>query len=240
MTDTYVLRNMVEAEQADFAALLRGLTPEQWDTPSLCRGWSVHDTAIHAAQHAHTTNAWQLNESLHGRFSPQAQMEPERTRPTDELVEWLASPAKLAGRFDILTQLSELIIHQQDVRRPLGIDRQIPADRLSIVLDFGVARSGLTFTMAFSRRRARGLRLVAPDIGWWAGTGPEVRGPGEAILMALNGRAAAIRDLSGNGTAVLAARIKSYSALTIDRASNGATENTTAASANRTYAPNSE
>ena len=62
--------------------------------------------------------------------------------------------------------------------------------------------------MAFSRRRSKGLRLVAPDIGWWAGTGPEVRGPGEAILMALNGRADALQDLTGDGTSVLTERIK--------------------------------
>jgi hypothetical protein len=136
-------------------------------------------------------------------------MEPERARSTDELVDWLEAPAKLGGRLDILTQLSELVIHQEDVRRPLGLVREIPAERLSVVLDFGVSARGLTWTMAFSRRRARGLRLVAPDIGWWAGTGPEVQGPGEAILMALNGRPGAVDELTGEGAAVLAGRIKS-------------------------------
>lgn len=208
MTDAYTLRNMVEAEQADFAALLRALTPDQWETPSLCRGWSVHDAVIHIAIHAHTTGVQRITQLARAGFSEDRQMEPERTRSTDELIDWLASPAKLAGRFDILTQLSELVIHQQDVRRPLGIVRQIPSERLSVVLDFGIARSGLTSTMAFSRRRSKGLRLVAPDIGWWGGSGPEVRGPGEAILMALNGRADAMQDVTGDGTQVLAARIK--------------------------------
>lgn len=208
MANAYELRNMVEAEQSDFAALLRGLTPEQWTAPSLCTGWSVHDAVIHIAIHAHTTAAQRIAGLARVGFSEDRQMEPERTRTSDELVEWLASPAKLGGRFDILTQLSELVIHQQDVRRPLGIARSIPPERLSVILDFGIARSGLTWTMAFSRRRAKGLRLVAPDIGWWAGTGPEVRGPGEAILMALNGRADTMQDLTGDGTRVLTARIK--------------------------------
>jgi uncharacterized protein (TIGR03083 family) len=208
MTDAYTLRNMVEAEQTDFTALLRGLTPEQWAAPSLCNGWSVHDTVIHIAIHAHTTGTQRTAGLARAGFSEDRQMEPERARTTDDLIDWLASPAKLGGRFDILTQLSELVIHQQDVRRPLGTTRQIPSDRLSVVLDFAVALGGLTWTMAFSRRRAKGLRLVAPDIGWWAGTGPEVRGPGEAILMALNGRADALHDLTGDGTRVLTARIK--------------------------------
>jgi uncharacterized protein (TIGR03083 family) len=162
---------------------------------------------IHIAIHSHTSSVQRFTQLARAGFSEDRQMEPERARSTAELVDWLASPARLGGRFDILTQLSELVIHQQDVRRPLGIVRQIPTERLSVVLDFGVAASGLTWTMAFSRRRAKGLRLVASDIGWWSGTGPEVRGPGEAVLMALNGRAHALKDLSGDGAEVLASRI---------------------------------
>lgn len=209
MTDAYVLRNMVEAEQAEFVALLRELTPAQWELPSLCAGWSVHDAVIHIAIHAHTNPIQRNTELARAGFNEQKQMEPERARTTEELVDWLGSPATLGGPFDILTQLSELMIHQQDVRRPLGIPRRIPSERLAVVLDFGVSLAGFTFLMAFSRRRARGLRLVAPDVGWWAGTGPEVRGPGEAILMALNGRAGAIDELTGDGMHILAARIKS-------------------------------
>ncbi len=208
MTDAYALRNMVADEQADFVALLQGLTPEQWEAPSLCRAWSVHDTVIHIAIHAHTTPVQRITQLARAGFSEDRQMEPEQTRSTEELIDWLASPATLAGRLDILTQLSELLIHQQDVRRPLGIPRSIPADRLSIVLDFGISRSALTSTMAFSRRRSKGLHLVAPDIGWWAGSGPQVCGPGEGILMALNGRAGAVDDLTGDGAQLLADRIK--------------------------------
>jgi uncharacterized protein (TIGR03083 family) len=208
MTDAYTLRNMVEAEQADFASLLRGLTPEQWETPSLCRGWSVHDAVIHIAIHAHTGSVQRITQLARLGFSEDRQMEPERTRTTDDLIDWLASPAKLGERFDILTQLSELVIHQQDVRRPLGIVRSIPPERLSVVLDFAISRSGQTWSMAFSRRRSKGLRLVATDSDWWAGTGPEVCGRGEAILMALNGRADAMKDLKGDGTQILATRIK--------------------------------
>ena len=208
MTEAYELRNMVEAEQEEFVELLRGLTPEQWQAPSLCGGWSVHDAVIHIAIHAHTGGAERVAGLARVGFSEARQMEPERARSTEALVDWLGSPAKLAGRFDILTQLSELVIHQQDVRRPLGIERKIPSERLAVVLDFGTSVSGLTFTMAFSRRRAKGLRVVAPDIGWWAGSGPEVRGPGEAILMALNGRGHALSDLEGDGVPVLAGRIK--------------------------------
>lgn len=208
MTDAYVLREMVASEQTEFVELLRGLTSEQWAAPSLCRGWSVHEVVIHIALHAHTTAPQRIAQLARLGFSEDRQLESERGRTTDELINWLASPAKLAGPTNILTQLSELVIHQQDVRRPLGITRPPSADRLSVVLDFGLTVVGGP-SVASARRRAKGLRLVATDIGWFAGNGPEVRGPGEAIFMGLNGRADALKDLSGTGTDVLAGRMPS-------------------------------
>jgi len=56
-------------------------------------------------------------------------------------------------------------------------------------------------------RRIRGLRLRATDIDWAHGDGPEVTGPGEALLMAMSGRRAALADLSGPGLATLAKRL---------------------------------
>src|SRR5437763_671451 len=191
MTASHLLRTMVEDEQQDFAALLRGLTTEQWTAPSLCQGWSVRDVVIHIANHSHTTTRNRIGQLARARFSTARQMDVYRDRSTAELVDWLSSPAQLGGPVNIRTQLSELVIHQQDVRRPLRISRQIPADRLSVLLDFALTRIG-SASVAFSRRRTKGLRLVATDIGWSAGTGPEVCGPGEAIFMAANGRADAV------------------------------------------------
>jgi uncharacterized protein (TIGR03083 family) len=208
MTENYEIRNMIEDEQVEFAEMLRGLTPEQWEMPSLCKGWSIHDEVIHIAYHEHVAPVARSRDLARAGFSEDRQMAPYRMRSKEELVDWLASPATVGGRFDALTQLSEIVIHQQDVRRVVGIERKVPAERLAVVLDFGVSVGGLTWTMAFSRKRAKGLRLVAPDVGWWSGSGPEVRGPGEAILMALNGRGEALSDLAGEGVPVLVGRIK--------------------------------
>jgi hypothetical protein len=54
--------------------------------------------------------------------------------------------------------------------------------------------------------RARGVRLVADDLDWSHGPGPEVRGNGEALLMAMAGRRAALGDLTGLGVERLARR----------------------------------
>ena len=49
--------------------------------------------------------------------------------------------------------------------------------------------------------------LVATDLGWTSGKGPDVEGPAEAILMAIAGRPAALDDLSGSGLSTLATRM---------------------------------
>ncbi|MDY6998471.1 MAG: hypothetical protein SW019_17875, partial [Actinomycetota bacterium] len=45
---------------------------------------------------------------------------------------------------------------------------------------------------------------VGTDVGWVAGRGPEVCGTGEALLLAVTGRLAAVRgELSGPGVPML-------------------------------------
>jgi hypothetical protein len=52
-----------------------------------------------------------------------------------------------------------------------------------------------------SRQRAGGLHLVATDLDWTHGEpgSPEVRGPGDALLLGLLGRGSALPDLTGPG-----------------------------------------
>jgi uncharacterized protein (TIGR03083 family) len=207
VVEAYELRNMVEAEQVEFGKLLRGLTPEQWEVPSLCAGWSVHDVVLHIAWHTHNPDLQRVTQLLRARNSEARLHQDARARPTEELIERLEAPAVLAGTSNVRTQLTELVTHQQDVRRPVGIEREIPTERLAIVLDFCLTRAGGSFALASARKRSKGLRLVAPDVGWSVGVGPEVRGPGEAVCMAINGRAAAVADLEGDGVPVLAGRM---------------------------------
>jgi uncharacterized protein (TIGR03083 family) len=196
---------MIADEQAEFAELLRRLTPEQWETSSLCTKWTVRETVLHVTNHVHTKDVERLVQLARARFS-ETEMHARLSRKDDELIAWLESPAVVDSDNNARVQLSELVIHQQDVRRPLGMPRAIPADRLTTVLDYGLTRIGGSFAVAGARRRAKALRLVATDMSWFAGTGPEVRGPGEALFMAISGRADALSDLSGEGVELLGAR----------------------------------
>jgi len=44
--------HLARAERADLLALLTGLTPQQWDTPSLCAGWTRGHVLTHVARNA--------------------------------------------------------------------------------------------------------------------------------------------------------------------------------------------
>jgi hypothetical protein len=123
-------------------------------------------------------------------------------RSNDSLIEWLAA----RGRCNRVN-FGEMMIHQQDIRRPVGLARTIPADRLSWALNYCMTRTGSASLGSGSRKLRKDLRLVATDIDWSAGQGAELRGPGEAILMAINGRGEVVDDLDGPGVEVLAGRI---------------------------------
>ncbi|HVA74754.1 MAG TPA: hypothetical protein VNF71_09340 [Acidimicrobiales bacterium] len=88
------------------------------------------------------------------------------------------------------------------MRRPLGIRRQIPAERLLCALPFAVTAPPLRGFW-----NARGVRLVATDLDWSRGAGPEARGPAEAVLMVLAGRRGVAADLTGPGASILQRRL---------------------------------
>lgn len=98
--------------------------------------------------------------------------------------------------------LTDAVIHHQDIRRPLGIGREVPAERLRCALDFAVMAPPLR-----ARKRVRGLELIATDISWRTGSGPFVEGPAEALLMSIAGRSSAVDELTGPGQPVLAERM---------------------------------
>ncbi|MCV7224519.1 maleylpyruvate isomerase family mycothiol-dependent enzyme [Mycolicibacterium komossense] len=200
---------LATAERADLAALAAELSPAQWDAPTLCTGWRVRDVVAHtisfdglgAMQLAAVfakglLSVDRINDVALGGYA-------ERT--TDQLRDLMRThtrPAGLATGSGGRIALTDNMIHQQDIRRPLGLPRTIPPDRLLVALQF--ARTAPLIRGAW---RARGVRLQATDLDWAAGNGPVVEGPGEALLMAMAARPAALADLDGPGVGALAAHI---------------------------------
>lgn len=198
------VREHIIAERAELVGLLSSLSPEQWATPSLCAGWSVRDVAGHLAIDAVPLHRYVLSafrnpsaDRLNTHYVVAA-----RSLPPDRLVERLSvsAPSSWMTRFFPRLALADHLVHQQDIRRPLGMQRSIDADRLRLVLDRPdpFARPG---------RFVEGLRFVATDLPWEKGTGPVVRGSGEALALATVGRAAVLDELDGDGVALLRDRL---------------------------------
>jgi uncharacterized protein (TIGR03083 family) len=99
--------------------------------------------------------------------------------------------------------LLDRLVHHQDIRRALGHERRIPDERLVAVLE-DTPRLGSVFR---AKRRTEGLRLVATDVDWSWGDGPEVRGPGEALLLTMLGRSQPLPELDGDGLVTFRPRV---------------------------------
>ena len=217
MTEPSTIEAMATAEQTEFVELVTSLTAAEWSAPSLCDGLTVRDIVVHIAAHIHgEPNGAEIKRAILryplqpgrvGKRLDRDQRARHVARSEANLVQWLAAPIDDPGSS---TQLSELVIHQQDIRRAIDRPRTIPSDRLAAVLDFSTSKAG-HMSVNFARWRVRGLRLVAADIAWTSGEGPAVAGPGEALIMAANGRGEALRDLSGPGLATLARRTTRWS-----------------------------
>jgi uncharacterized protein (TIGR03083 family) len=99
--------------------------------------------------------------------------------------------------------LSEVIVHAEDVRRPLGLRHNPDAVGLLAVARFLAAKD---FAVK-SKTLVRGLALRATDADFREGSGPEVQGPLLSLVMVLAGRAAFLPDLGGDGVPELTRRL---------------------------------
>ncbi|CAJ1496795.1 maleylpyruvate isomerase family mycothiol-dependent enzyme [[Mycobacterium] kokjensenii] len=206
---TFDVTALAAAERTDFAVLLKSLSPQQWLVPSLCAGWTVRDVVAHMLSYEELSPLGVLRRFADARLrfsaantvglADYAGYDPPQLL---DLLDRSIRPRGLTTAFGGRIALLDGMIHQQDVRRPLGIPREIPADRLLAALKFALFAPPI-----HARSRTRGLRLIATDLDWTAGRGLEVRGRGEALLMAIAGRRGVTDELSGPGVELLHNRI---------------------------------
>lgn len=207
------VREIVWAEQEELCVLLAGLSPDDWNRPTLCGDWKIRDVVAHliAMNQAGVLGFLQASVSIHWFNATgvrrRASWTPGELRDTFENVMGLRG---LGRAVPPSAMLVEVLVHTQDIRRPLGVRRDIASERLLVLLPRCVSVASYVPGFGFTggRRRVRGLHLRATDMDWSWGSGPEVSGPGEALLMSILGRPAALADLRGDGVPTLAARCR--------------------------------
>jgi uncharacterized protein (TIGR03083 family) len=198
----------IAAERGALASDLANITPAQWDTPSLCPGWTVRDIVAHLSATASLNPAtFFLNMAKAGfnfdKFANNQIAKHRGADPAATLTEFRGLQDSTSAPPGPKTSwLGEVVVHGADVRRPLGIPHTYPPEAVHQALDFYKGSNMLIG----AKNRVAGLALHATDDDWQHGQGERVEGPLLSLLLAMTGRAAACDDLTGPGVPTLRSR----------------------------------
>lgn len=197
--------SLVDDERAALAADLADLPDGRWATPSLCDGFTVRDVVAHLTANASLGPVRWMAGVIRCRFDFDRMV---AMRLREQLG---ASPSETLDRFrqvrtsrrkapvPTVAVLGEVIVHGEDIRRPLGLHRDYPVPALAAVAGF---YQGSDLVVP-SRRRIQGLQLAATDSDFAVGAGPLVEGSTLALVMAMTGRRVYADELEGPGAARL-------------------------------------
>jgi uncharacterized protein (TIGR03083 family) len=181
----------IDEQRTDLADFLDTLAPEQWETPSLCAGWTVRQVVAHIT---HSTTNWaklslELLRSGMRFNAVTLRMGRDDQRTPEEIT--AALRAMVGGRrrppgTAVADPLMDVLVHGQDIAVPLGIRRTMPVPA-------AVVAAERVWTMGFpfnARKHFPNVRFTATDVEFSVGKGDQVRAPVRDILMTLTGRRA--------------------------------------------------
>jgi uncharacterized protein (TIGR03083 family) len=199
---------VIHAERQALIDDLKDLDAASWASPSLCSHWSVRDVFGHITATARLNPPRFVANLAKAGFRFQRMSATDIARETaGSTADQLAALTQLVGASTappgpVDAMLGEIIVHTQDIRRPLGIPHDYPIAAVTRVADF-FAGSNL---LIGGKSRVAGVTLKATDTDWSRGSGPQVSGPALSLVLAITGRTAALADLSGPGVDLLRAR----------------------------------
>lgn len=206
MTD---LKELIRTERHALTDFLETLTPDEWATQSLCGEWTVQDVAAHLAAASSASAGAVLGSFARAGFrinksnAETARRWSQRGVPAilEQLRTNTANDAKPIG-VPPKAPLCDMLVHALDIRRPLG-KAGVPIQRepFAIAADWtaGMRWPGTMLIGGSARKRIEGVRLVADDLEWSHGDGPEAHGSAESILMLLYARPIGPDEITGPG-----------------------------------------
>jgi uncharacterized protein (TIGR03083 family) len=209
MADDARTWRLIHAERGALADTLDKLTPQQWDTRSLCAGWTVRLAAAHVVAGAEQTPAnffrgmlgagFRFNTFIDRAAHRMAALDP------DQIVDRLRLRTATTNHppAPVMAMLGEVVVHREDLLRPLDMRGAPSEEAVNACLEM---YTGANFPVG-GKRRIHGLRLLATDTGWSHGSGPEARGPALSLMLAMTGRAVGLDELSGDGAELMAQRM---------------------------------
>ncbi|WP_410621606.1 maleylpyruvate isomerase family mycothiol-dependent enzyme [Amycolatopsis sp. cmx-8-4] len=186
-----MIQDLIAAERRELAAVLDGLSPAEWATPTLCAGWRVPEVVAHLTMPFRISTGRFVRELLKsaGRFNHMADRMARRDAAElspEALVASLRDNAEHPWRppgGGAEGALSHDVIHGLDITTALGVDRSVPRERLEVILD-GLKPKQVRYFGA----DLAGVSLRADDLDWSYGTGSPLTGAAQDLLLVLCNR----------------------------------------------------
>lgn len=217
MTSTKVDYRTVNDQMTDrLVALGRSLSDEQWRAPSLCELWRACDVFGHMTYGGVTPLRKVVPVLLfkyRGNLPRGSAKESIRYADThsqqavmDEFERSSHHPVGIGKLIKPAEVHMDHVVHELDVRRPLGL----PSEWTPVDLPAALATAVVTKNPVIApAKTARDLRFTATDLDWSYGppAAPHVEGPAEDLLLAICGRRVGLASLTGDGVAELLVRI---------------------------------
>jgi uncharacterized protein (TIGR03083 family) len=195
------LQPLVAADYVALADLLEGLSPQRWDTPSLCEGWRVREVVAHVtmpARYGQEAFMAELSDcgfdftTLSNRIAARDAELPVAelvSNLRDEVLHHWTPPD--SGYQDAL---SHVVIHGLDITVALGEPRRSPDATIVAVLNGLTAGGGHAHFGTNIVRRT----LEATDADWSYGSGPLLRATAEDLVLHICGRRVPTGRLGGD------------------------------------------
>jgi uncharacterized protein (TIGR03083 family) len=204
-----VILDEIARERRSLADLFDTFDESQWAAQSLCGEWTIQQAAAHLLMPLSTSGGGFLVAVIKARGSfdvandRQTRAFAAQVTPADisaGLRAKASHPFK-PPTFGHEAPMTDLVLHGQDISRPLGISHACTPEALRTALGLLTGPKG---KRGFTLQRLRlndGLRFEADDLDWTHGdaSGALVRGPAAAIAHVMSGRTAGLADLSGPG-----------------------------------------
>jgi len=163
MTD---LMPLVHDERRSLAGFLDTLTPEQWQVSTWCDQWTVQDLVGHLTAAGNITAPHFFGGFLRCGFNFDRFVEGDLRQYAE------GTPTQVRQRFDAIIDsnckppgpayvaLGEIMVHGEDIRRPLGARGDHPPEHLTTLAEL-YKKTGAPLR---AKKRLDGLRLVATDV----------------------------------------------------------------------------
>jgi uncharacterized protein (TIGR03083 family) len=185
-----------------FADRIEGLDEAAWNSASWCSGWMVRDVLAHLVRGAEGTLWSMMADVLRGGLKADRAVGEAAKRLGNVPVPVLADRLRNAGEggfrppgFPEAMGLADVLVHSADAFRPLGLNVDAPPADAIPVLDAFWKRG----RMVVHAEPQRGRRLVATDLDWMRGDGPEVRGSAIDLVLLVANRRQVLPSLEGPG-----------------------------------------